>query len=119
LEAGMVTWSRLVTINTLDQTPSWLRFVVVSSVNPLVAELDQLNVMLFGDASTTERVGNGSKVTVAALELVVEQTPLCTNASNSVVTVNGPVLNGLLVEAMAIQLLPPFVEYCHPMIAPV
>ncbi len=58
-------------------------------------------------------------MTVAALEVAAEQTPLCTIASNSVVAVNGPVPNGLAVEAMAVQVLPPSVEYCHPTITPI
>jgi hypothetical protein len=60
-----------------------------------------------------------STVTVAGLEMAVEQTPLCTTASNSIVAVSDPVFKGLAVEAMAVQVFPPSVEYCHPTIAPV
>jgi hypothetical protein len=61
----------------------------------------------------------GSTVMVATLELAAEHTPLCTTARNAVATVNGPVPNGLAVDPMSDQLLPPSVEPCHLMIAPV
>jgi len=56
--------------------------------------------------------------TVATLEVSVEQTPLCTTARNSVVTVRVPVGNGFAVEAISDQLWPS-VEDCHFTIAPV
>jgi hypothetical protein len=63
--------------------------------------------------------GPGSIVTVAALEVANPHPPLCTTARNTVATVSGPVLNGLSVEAMSDQELPPSAEACHLTIAPV
>jgi hypothetical protein len=60
-----------------------------------------------------------STVTVAALELADEQTPLVTTARNCVVWVRVPVLSGLAVEVMSDHVPPPLTEDCHLAMEPV
>ena len=58
-------------------------------------------------------------LTAARLEVAVEQSPLWATARNIVVCVRFPVENGLAVEAMSNQFVPPLVDDCHFRIAPV